>query len=235
MNSHILKAHKLLFGEAWPKAYISAQMIRYCVEPLTSSASMMGSTMTMPYDWENGRPPSYETHEELLELIGPDPGGVSPEDQFNARMLAKAWTSYPASEWIQVRHPMMDVPFNIRLFGTERSSDIKPPLMEPKLVWKEVHGKRVPLGNAEAGLETKSEPERLTYRDGTTGLIIAAMSLGVNQTWSPEGSFTPDQLPLKHIKKGTIPMEAPQVPLLAQASADAILNHPDFEELVSVA
>src|SRR3989344_3411868 len=126
MNGRILKAHLLAFGDAWPRAYNSAQMIRNCVEPLTSSLSMIGNIMTMPYDWEHGPSPIFESHEALLEHIGTDPGGVSPKDQFNARMLAKSYSMLDNGwEWVQTRHPQMDVPYNIRVFDTERSGDIK--------------------------------------------------------------------------------------------------------------
>lgn len=240
MNTKILRAHKIAFGDAWGRAYTSAQMMRYCMEPLIRSESMDGPSMRLPWDWCHFADVVPVDDSELLEVIARlDRGsGASPEDHLLARVLANSHYDMDcAGEWVQLRSSMSDAPLNIRVPNSARGfnegRDIKPPLLEPKLTWRETKkGKRKPLGNAEAGLVTTSHPERLVYQDGTTGLVAAAVSLNINSDWPLSYEFDPSALEDRHKSAGRIMMQAPQVPLLAQVSAKTILNHPEFESLL---
>lgn len=237
-NSHILRAHRVAFGEAWARAYTSAQMIRFCLEPLMGSPSMHGPTLKFPYDWNHRNDKPVETIDELLEFVGnfDSQSGVSAANHFLARVLGIGYSDYGrASEWLQLRSSALDGPINIRVPGSFRDArqSLRPPVIEPKLVWQEIEGQRVAIDNAEAGLETRSEPHQLIYQDGTVGLIIAATRLGVPANWPTRYGFKQEHLDPKKVRKGTIEMEASQVPLLAQVSANNILNHPEFKGLLA--
>jgi hypothetical protein len=240
MNTKILRAHKVAFGGAWGRAYTSAQMMRYCMEPLIRSESMDGPSMRLPWDWCHFADVEPANEKELLEEIARLDGysGASAEDHLLARVLANShFDKDCAGEWVQLRSSISDVPLNIRVPGSARGfnggRDIKPPILEPKLIWREgKKGKRKPISNAEAGLVTTSHPERLVYQDGTTGLVAAAVTLGANSCWPISYEFDQTALKDKYKLAGRIMMQAPQVPLLAQVSAKTILNHPEFESLL---
>jgi hypothetical protein len=255
-NYEIVQAHERLFGNRWKRAFFSSQMIRFCMEPYFSTESMTGGNMRAPYDWchrEDFRPEnSQRLAEYLLEVCGTE---ELVAEQILARTLIKQYPgtrNYDLHQFIQLPIPGVDVPLNILVPNTEEygvidlSMDPAPAVMEPKLIWRQDgDSSRVPIFNSAAGLSTTlevftgdsedfrtSQRQRLRYQDGTIGLILAAQRLGIHTSWPQGFGFKPEQLKSNYQKKRTIPMEAPQVPLLAQLSANDILNHPDFLSLM---
>lgn len=236
-NSWLLRAHTKQFPEAWSRVYPSTQMLRFCMEVYYSGESM--GDHTFPYDWNHQNDTEVSDTEELLKLIEnyDDRSGASAQDHLLARVLGLGYHDTYPREWVQLRSSAFDVPINIAVPNTVRQIHprlLVDPVLHPKLIWKNTPDGRVPISNSEAGLETLSLPDHLEYQDGTFGLVIASLKLGLCDTWPSSHEFPEKHLPKDRVKKGEIKMEAPQVPLLAQMSAKTILNHPDFATLVGL-